>query len=154
MSFADPGVRVQQFVQEFGGNGLVYSICLDNFGPALNTIAMKLSQLIGPKCIVGTLWDKDGDPANGVQPDCAVIDHEPNGSGTATLDRVVPACADNGNTPPCFSLRAPMGMENCPANSNVVQINRGGVTPPNNLRNSVSCSICIAGVPDPAHSCP
>ena len=25
--FADPGVRMQQFVQQFGTNGLVYSIC-------------------------------------------------------------------------------------------------------------------------------
>jgi hypothetical protein len=150
MSFADAGVRMQQFVQEFGGNGLVYSICEDNFGPALNTIAMKLSQLIGPKCIVGTLWDKDGDGNNGsLTPDCTVIDHTPAASGTGTVDTAVPACADNGNTPPCWSLRQPMGMENCAAGSHVVSINRGTVTPPDNLRNSVACSVCIPNVADP-----
>jgi hypothetical protein len=150
-SFADPGVRVQQFVQEFGGNGLVYSICQDNFGPALNTIAMKLSQLIGPKCVVGQLWDKDGDGGNGsLTPDCAVIDHVPNGSGTGTVDSVVPSCADNGNTAPCWSLRAPTTMEqtSCPS-GHIVAINRGGAQPPDNLRNSVSCSICIPNVADP-----
>ena len=44
-SSADPGVRLQLFAQQFGGNGLTYSICSDNFGPALNTLAMKLSVL-------------------------------------------------------------------------------------------------------------
>ena len=153
-SFADPGVRMQQFVQQFGGNGLTYSICQDNFGPALNTIAMKLSQLIGPKCIVGTVWDKDPATA-GTQADCAVIDHVPNASGSGpTVDTTVQACADNGNSPPCWRLRAPAAMEACPANSQVVEINRGTVTPPDNLRNSVSCSICIQGVSDPTHGCP
>ena len=153
-SFADPGVRVQQFVSEFGGNGSVYPICEANFGPALNTIAMKLSQLIGPKCVVGQLWDKDADPMNGVQPDCAVVDHVPAASGTNTVDSTVVECDANPGVFPCWRLRAPMGMENCPANSNVVQIDRGGVQPADNLRNSVSCAICINGVSDPAHSCP
>jgi len=152
-SFADPGVRMQQFVHEFGGNGLSYSICEQNFGPALTTIAMKLSQLIGPKCIVGNLWDKD--PATGgIQPDCAVVDHTPNASGTGTVDMPVPACADNGNSPPCFTVRPKTMAENCPTGSSVVDINRGTVMPPPNLRNSVSCSICIAGLTDPDHGCP
>ena len=42
-SSADPGVRLQQFVQQFGDNGLTSSICSDNIGPALNTLAEKLS---------------------------------------------------------------------------------------------------------------
>jgi hypothetical protein len=65
-SFADPGVRLQQFAEAFGANGLVYSICETNFGPALNVIAMKVSQLLGPRCVPGRLKDGDGDLASGV----------------------------------------------------------------------------------------
>jgi hypothetical protein len=43
-SFADPGIRLQTFVGAFGGNGLVFPICADNFGPALSTIAQTMAQ--------------------------------------------------------------------------------------------------------------
>jgi hypothetical protein len=152
--FADPGVRMQQFAQEFGGNGLVYSICEADYGPALSTIATKMAQQFRADCVVGTLVDRDRDPSNGVQPDCAVFDQVPNGAGTGTVDSTVPACADNGNAPPCYVLRAPIAMENCPANSNVIRIDRGGITPPANIRFMVECSICIPGVPDPEGGCP
>jgi hypothetical protein len=151
-SFADPGIRMRQFVQEFGGNGLVYSICEPNFGPALNTIAMKLSQLIGPKCIVGRLWDKDIATA-GVQPDCTVIDHVPAASGTGTVDTPVLSCDENPGVTPCWRLVAPGAMM-CPADSNVVNIDRGTTPAADNLRNSVACAICIDGINDPDHNCP
>jgi MYXO-CTERM domain-containing protein len=44
VGFADPGVRLHQFVGAFGANGLEFPICVADFGPALSTIAMKIAQ--------------------------------------------------------------------------------------------------------------
>ena len=46
-SFADPGVRLHRFVEAFGEGGIEFSICEPSFGPALTTLATRLSQLIG-----------------------------------------------------------------------------------------------------------
>src|SRR4030095_9882026 len=100
-SFADPGIRVQEFTQAFGSNGLVYSICQDNFGPALNSVAMKLSTLVGPAWLQGPFADKDRNPSNGVQPACTVIDRVPR-PVAAPIDTPVPACTENGNVAPCW----------------------------------------------------
>ena len=47
-SFADPAVRVNQFVGEFGAFGLTQSICSDNFGPALDAIAKMILARLAP----------------------------------------------------------------------------------------------------------
>jgi hypothetical protein len=152
-AFADPGVRMQAFAEHFGGNGLVYSICEANYGPALNTIANTMGQQFRDKCIAGPITDRDRDPTNGLQPDCAVVDHAPNGSGTGTVDTTLPACSDVGDTPPCWSLRAP--TTECPnPNDQLLVTKRDSAATSPNLRISVECSICIPGLPDPDAGCP
>ncbi len=42
-SFADPAVRITEFVRAFGANGTLLSICDTNYGPALDRIAALLS---------------------------------------------------------------------------------------------------------------
>jgi hypothetical protein len=46
--FADPAVRIQQFVSEFAGNGLIYPFCSTDYAPALTTIASTLASFVGP----------------------------------------------------------------------------------------------------------
>src|SRR6202042_3655381 len=41
-SFGDPGVRVAQWVQGFGTNGVVASICAPDYAAAFKTIADKI----------------------------------------------------------------------------------------------------------------
>jgi hypothetical protein len=38
-SFADPAPRIIDFVNLFGGNGLVQPICADDLGPSLGRVA-------------------------------------------------------------------------------------------------------------------
>jgi hypothetical protein len=102
--------------------------------------------------VKGVLADKDADAANGTQPDCTVIDHTFDASGNR-VDTPVPACADNGSSPPCWSL-APDPM--CPsAGTGAAEDNRriGIMRPagptPNDLNNTVACSICIPNILDP-----
>jgi hypothetical protein len=147
VGFADPGVRLQQFVQGFGGNGLVYPICSNNFGPSLQTIAQKLSALIGPSCITGKIANRP----NTQTPDCTVTQSTPDMSG-GTQQSVIPNCADNGGATPCWTLQSAAGM-NCPNGSQIVKIDRGGQMAPDNTRNAVDCSMCIQGVQDTARGC-
>jgi hypothetical protein len=122
--FADPGVRLLQFTQGFGRNGLVYSVCQDNFGPSLNTVAMKLAQTMnGVPCVPGPFVDEDGDPGNGVQPKCTVLDHVPQGGGGAAVETAVRSCEDSGGDTPCWAL-AP--SNECASGQSRLTVNRGG----------------------------
>ena len=42
-SDADPAVRINQWVQSFGDNGIFLPICTDNYGSALDRLAALLS---------------------------------------------------------------------------------------------------------------
>jgi hypothetical protein len=46
--FADPAVRIEQFVKQFGDNGFVDNYCQANYAGTLGLIAAKLSALITP----------------------------------------------------------------------------------------------------------
>ncbi|HXU02020.1 MAG TPA: hypothetical protein VN903_13700 [Polyangia bacterium] len=47
-SFADPAVRIGELANQFGANGLVQSLCADNFGPALERIANMILARLTP----------------------------------------------------------------------------------------------------------
>ncbi len=144
--YGDPSVRILQWVQAFGDNGLFLTICADSFAPALMTIATKLSMLLGPQCINGTL--RDGDPSTAaLDPICTVTDSYITQGQTITS--AVESCASNNNTPPCWVL-ADDAMH-CP-NGKVLQVNRGSATPPSGLSSQVSCELCASGVTEPG--CP
>ena len=108
-SFADPSVRVSQFVSEFGANGLTLSICADNFAPSLQRIGELINASLQPPCIIGTVANKPGTQ----DPDCTVVSHTSNGLGTF-VDSPVSACSANGGVAPCWQLAAGM----CPGGGN------------------------------------
>ena len=41
-SFADPAVRIIEFTNQFGANGIVRSICSDDLAPALQSVAQAI----------------------------------------------------------------------------------------------------------------
>ncbi len=45
-SFADPGIRINQWVSAFGSNGIESSICDASFGPALQQVATRIGALL------------------------------------------------------------------------------------------------------------
>jgi hypothetical protein len=126
-SFADPGVRLQEFVQQFGTNGVVASICEDSFGPVLAAIATKLGEMTGPRC-VGGLRDKDLTQP-GLQPNCMVLED----------DVQIPACANNGSSPPCWQLAPPSA---CPVNKNAIEVLRGATPPSSDALLRIRCETC------------
>jgi len=106
-SFADPGVRVAQFVSEFGANGLRMSICENSFGPSLDQIAQLINARLQPPCITQTIQpDANGDPT------CIVTGHATTNGNT--VDTTIPYCPTApAGTLPCWRLRAPMAGETC-----------------------------------------
>jgi len=100
-SFADPGIRTSEFVSAFGDNGLVLPICSDSLGPSMDRAAQLINGLLGPPCIPGLVGMN---PATG-KPDCKVTERTRSATGMTTT-KTVPACADNGNVAPCWSLGA------------------------------------------------
>jgi len=98
-SSGDPGVRTQQFTEEFGDSGLALSICADDFTPSMNLAGTLLKSRIAAPCLPGLV----GANATMTGPDCTVTEHYQNAAGMA-VDTPIPACADNGNTAPCWKL--------------------------------------------------
>jgi hypothetical protein len=151
-SFADPGIRLKEFVQQFGSNGLTYSICDADFGPALTRIATKLRQFLQPKCVTGQIALRPGSTSE----DCTVIDSVPDGNGRA-VEKKLAACEETGGAAPCWRLVQgtgdPPAGNGCAPDSHLVETVRDG-TPPDNLKIGVSCALCTPGVTDASRGCP
>jgi hypothetical protein len=105
-SFADPAVRISAFVNAFGANGVLASICDDSYAPAMTAIAKAIGALITPKCVGGTIQQVNG------QPNCTVTNEfKINGSPTL-LTKNIPACSTNGGAAPCWKFLDANDMNN------------------------------------------
>jgi hypothetical protein len=145
-SFGDPGVREAQFINAFGANGVVASICDPSYASSMATIAMKLGELIKPKCIAGVIQQD----ANG-QPTCTVTNEVMKGG--VTTDVVVPSCAAQPGAAPCWTLSPPDMTNNCPAGTQGLTVSTDPNNPnPDSLDSLVECATCVAGVS--AAGCP
>jgi hypothetical protein len=141
-SFADPGVRLRQFTQEFGDFGSSYSYCDDSFDVTVADIASRIREFLDPPCITGTLHDADPS-LDGLQPSCTVVDQIPSPGG-GNVEAPIAACDANGNTPPCWSLVDP-DPNACLRNSHALKVNRGGADVPEGSKLQVSCDVCLPG---------
>ncbi len=145
--YADPAVRILEWVAAFGANGVPQTICADSFEPALSAIATQLSKRLGPQCIQGTL--RDADPSTpALDPECQVTDSYVNDQGQ-TIASAVESCANNGNTAPCWAIVD--DAKNCPG-AKTLQVNRSSAPPPSGLNSQVSCVLCTPGFTQPG--CP
>jgi hypothetical protein len=147
-SFADPAVRISEFVTQFGSNGLVLPICSDNFGPSLDNIARLINASLQPPCITQRVAFKP----NTTEYDCTVISHTANGAG-GFIDAPVQACAAVNNQAPCWQLQ--MGM--CGGMNQqglVVNVSPDPNTSTSIAQNAtVNCALCDPMHPDPTR-CP
>jgi hypothetical protein len=152
MSFADPAVRISAFVNAFGSNGVLASICDASYSSSMAAIAAKIGALIKPKCISGTIQQD----ANG-NPNCTVINEfKINGSPTQ-LFKTVQACATNGGAAPCWQFLAATDMNNNCTNAGLGQALSVSTDPananPDSLDSEIQCETCVAGVPTAGCPC-
>ena len=143
--FADPAVRIEQFVRSFGANVIVDNFCQADYGASLTNIATTLARMTAPPCFSGQVaWE----PGVAVR-DCAVTENAPDPSNPAnTIATNIPAC-DTTGTEPCWQL-APATAQ-CQGGSVIVS----RTTPaPDGATLTATCALCIAGQPDPSRGCP
>jgi hypothetical protein len=132
---AGPGVRVEQWVYAFGHNGVLASICDDDFTPALQNIAQGIGDVLGPPCITATLARTTG--PHGRRPDCTIVDHTSSRDGVA-VDTPLPSCVDTGDVAPCWTLKAD---PTCASGLLLGFESPAGVAPVG-LNSSVQCLVC------------
>jgi hypothetical protein len=121
-SFADPGVRIAQFVKAFP-RSFLGSICDASYAATMMAIAARIGGLITPPCITGTVQSVQGIPA------CTVR------KGSSVL----PNCAQNGNQAPCWSLVP--GTGSCVGQSLAITETAATRVEPTTF----SCTLCPAG---------
>jgi hypothetical protein len=137
---ADPSVRIAQWVQSFGKNGLMQSICANDFALSLKTIADALTVRLQPACVRGTLVDRDPNTPD-LQAECQVMDRDLSTAGKVT-EATIHACASDA-TPPCWSLK--VDAAKC-GEDHVLEVTRAPGPLSDNLRTVISCATCIPGV--------
>jgi hypothetical protein len=97
--YADPAIRIKQWVDGFGANGIFYPICANDFKTAMVGIATKIHQKLGASCVSTNIALNDpNDPNSGHN--CQVSQKTTDSAGTVRTD-LLPEC--NGNFP-CYQL--------------------------------------------------
>ena len=141
--YADPAVRIDQWIQAFGDHGLREEICGNSgsFGMALDAIATALIGQLGPQCIASNLVDKDPSTPT-LDPECQVADRYIDDQNQVR-ETVLHACAVDA-TLPCWSLQD--DAMKCPNGKSIHVARTAGASLPASLRTNISCSTCIAGV--------
>jgi hypothetical protein len=104
VTYADPGVRLNQLTYAFGTNGLFQSLCAPDFTSVLRAIAAQVGNAFGPPCLPATL-----DPTK-----CSFTDKDPNGTTSTPLR----ACVNSVDVGPCWSAKA--NTVACPAGQELV----------------------------------
>lgn len=82
--YADPGVRIKEFMEPF--NGVIESICENDFRDAMVRIAQVISAKLGAQCVANNVARK----GNG-EFDCDVTQRQVSATGQ-NVDKAVPAC--------------------------------------------------------------
>ena len=133
---ADPAVRIRDFVDAFGANGSLHSICADDFTPVMKGIGEEVARRASLECLAAPIADVDPDVA-GVQARCEVFD-ETQYQG-ATLRELIPACSEAA--PPCWRIQP---SAKCAVSGIQMVVDRGGAAPAAGTRINVICETCEA----------
>jgi hypothetical protein len=148
-TYADPAIRISEWVDAFGANGVFEDMCADSFAPALQRIAQKIGMTLGSPCVTGKVLDTTGAvwaPTGMTPPDCTVIDHQTNAQGNV-VDSVLPPCTPGQNTGATACWHLDQGAGATCAGSFVMGFNRPGAAMTTELNSSVSCSVLACPPP-------
>jgi hypothetical protein len=133
-AFADPAVRMSDFIAQFGNNGSMTSICDDSYAPALAQLGMAIGRAFTSHCLDATV--PDGDAATpGIQASCDVVLRTP-----SKPDQVIPVCSTatpQGGPQPCWYLTSSTGC----ASGVLFSMNRTGATTAGETI-SIRCDTC------------
>jgi hypothetical protein len=104
-SIGRPGIRLADFVSQFGSRGRYYSVCENDYSQALADIGTQLFNAISP-CLEGKVDDSQFDPmATGQQLQCTASDVVNLGVSGQT-ETLIPPCTMQANP-------ATVGLDTC-----------------------------------------
>ncbi|MDB4979714.1 MAG: hypothetical protein JWM82_466 [Myxococcales bacterium] len=135
---ARPGVRMEQLVYAFGHNGVIESVCDDDFAPSMSAIAQSLSDVLGPPCLDAPIAPTTG--PHGARADCAITRFADDGGAGVP----VPACLDDGDVAPCWTLATDAA---CPRGK-LLSFETTTAEPDVARTSAVACRVC-ASATDP-----
>ena len=93
---AMPGLRLSAFVDEFGPNGLKFSICETDFTSTMGQIGAKLAKQVSPRCL---------SPRFATYKSCTAHIAVPNAEGGFTVQAdAIPSCEASPSTADCYTL--------------------------------------------------
>jgi len=147
-AIARPGLRLADFVSQFGERGKYYSVCQSDYTPALRDIGEQLYQAISP-CLEGPIDVTDTDPRNpGTQPQCAVSYLYNFGTPQQQEQQLEPCIMTDPTTPssqpsPCWYVVTDANVCADPAAfpTHLELKLANGPTPPAGTVTSVSCAV-------------
>jgi hypothetical protein len=97
--FADPGVRIRQWVEAFESHGVFENICTANFGDAMARIALELGRLLALQC----LGQRIATTEEGA-PDCQVALRRRPPTGLTLVEEPLPRCQPGNPQTPCWQI--------------------------------------------------
>jgi hypothetical protein len=147
------GLRISAFVDEFGANGMTYSICAPDLSMAMEPVGWDMMCPMHNLCIDSKLLDTDlAQP--GVQASCKVwLSVPPVGSpgGAYAESPPFPQCDDVHSVVPCWQVTSDIHM--CPdaVNGQRIQVYReaGATTFNQGTIINVQCQACPDGTASP-----
>ena len=98
--YADPAVRIKQWTDSFGTNGIFYPICANDFKMAMTSIAMRIHQKLGSSCVSTNIAKDPQDPS---KHNCNVTQKTTDSSGKQTTQKLE-ECDDARSNAPCYLL--------------------------------------------------
>jgi len=130
---AYPAVRIKDFIDAFGPNGTIESICDGDLSPAMGHIGDAIAGRIRHQCVEGPLVDTDPD-APGIQPNCEVFQQ------TVASDGLIrtPIRGCDVSAAPCWRLHED---DSCPTKQEVV-VDLGSIPAAPRTRIVVICETC------------
>jgi hypothetical protein len=112
---ATGGLRMGAFVDEFGDNGLKFSICQPDFSAAMSKIGSALSKKMQNLCLPAVYGQLTTCTANYLIPDAS--------GALVRQPTPVPKCNAQRSNAPCYSLAS--NPTTCPGAAYLVQLNQG-----------------------------
>jgi hypothetical protein len=116
---ADPGIRLQFFLDQFPNRTTSTTICQSDLSGGMQLIGELLKESIGNPCITGDISDSDTD-APGLQPECSVSYITNFGKANAQ-ETILPECDADATNQPCWHLLKDEAL--CPCSPDDVDCN-------------------------------
>jgi hypothetical protein len=132
---ADPGVRLEAFLQQFS-NRESTSICDGDLSGPVEAIARRFVAVFGSPCIGGQLRDTQPDEP-GIQPECIVADVSNPGTNDE-VEFLLPECNGDQSNVPCWYMEQAEQCSGTPTGL-ALEIERGDTSPPQNTTIRARC---------------